>query len=188
MIFATENAVEDILANKKTQTRRLVKEKDMDYGLWDSKIPTVFTNKGKIKWQVGKDYAVQLGRGKHGLLYIPHSKILHSPSDCDYCKDAGKQNCVPPAGNHGWMPLRIKITGIRKERLLDITEEDAKKEGFKAETFYSAYLAAKDNFLIKIGQLYGHSWRAGFKCFCGSDGSADDWNPEVWVLEFEVKQ
>ncbi len=154
---------EMILDKTKCQTRRLVKEGDYE-------VTNPITAKGithvvnsKLRWQVGRDYAVQLGRGKHGLFY---------------CKNCTKGDCED-AFSHvaAQTPLRIKITSIRKERLLDISEEDAKKEGFKdRQDFFLAFCKIaekqiKENSDRKENPLYVSLCR---------------WNPEVWVLDFEV--
>lgn len=72
----------------------------------------------------------------------------------------------------------LKVTGVRVERLEDITQEDAIKEGVMVEEhdkeggFYE-----RDEFLylwnstIKKDQLQYYGWNA---------------NPYVWVIEFEV--
>jgi len=90
----------------------------------------------RLKWQVGKDYAAQPGRGK---------------------KSIGR---TPP------------IKEIRRERLWDITEEDAKEEGIKryCGDGYVGYY--KTRFLGLWNSIYRkpYRWRD---------------NPEVWVLEFE---
>ena len=83
MQFTRENA-EMVMAGRKTQTRRPVKAwwtvNDRDWhqlpgygqrGSLDAVIDctvSIFpTEKHRIKWQVGKDYAVQPGRGKHAI-------------------------------------------------------------------------------------------------------------------------
>lgn len=65
--------------------------------------------------------------------------------------------------------LRIVITEIRKEKLLDINEEDANKEGFNSvNDFLNAF--------SKANRKGKRIQRSDFI----------DWNPEVWVLNFEL--
>ncbi len=99
-----------------------------------------------------------------------HPKLRHAKSTLKY---------LPL--HFGWQPLRIKITGIRKERLLDISEEDARK--------YSDYKkVAKKATLI---DFYEENARKHIPRNCIiREGLAWDvmkslekWNPEVWVLE-----
>ena len=51
------------------------------------------TRRHKLRYETGKDYAVQPGRGKHAI-------------------------------------CRVRITDVRQERLLDISDGDVKAEGF----------------------------------------------------------
>lgn len=73
--------------------------------------------------------------------------------------------------------ILLEITKIRVERLNDISEEDAKAEGFDYSTHPSAIemgyaIGAKTNFRHTWQQIYGEaSWTA---------------NPWVWVVEFRV--
>ena len=165
MIFATDNAVEDILAGRKTQTRRLVKENENTWKKCGScsKFWAVKKN-NKIKWQVGRDYAVQVGRGKPRLWYCPKCKSMQHIAST-YQFDKFNYFCWK---HHIAEPLRIRITGIRKERLKEISEDDAKKEGFENRyRFWQAF--------DKINRY-------------NTKEDADFPNPEVWVLDFEVKK
>ncbi len=72
----------------------------------------------------------------------------------------------------------LKVTGVRVERLEDITQEDAIKEGVMVEEFdKEGGFYERDEFLhlwnstIKKDQLQYYGWDA---------------NPYVWVIEFEV--
>ena len=174
MIFQ-KDSVEKILNKTKVQTRRLVKEGDIETIL-DNEIVTVAhrraLGKWRMKWQVGRDYCVSFGRGKPGVLVCT----------CGACN-----NWIQPPlpRRFAWgcpitylKPLRIKITSIRKERLLDISEEDAKKEGFDSVL----------NFLNIFLQInYGKIPREVLQSI-GERVIAEEWNPEVWVLSFEVKK
>lgn len=136
MIFRGKEMCALVLSGQKTQTRRLVKLGETlitDSLLFGDRI---LMGSGYCKWQVGRTYAVQPGRGK---------------------KAVG----------------RIRITAIRRERLQDISEEDAIAEGMFKESHPIA---------LKPVTRYMHLWDSIHK----KPGTrfADD--PEVWVLEFEV--
>ena len=177
MIFTPEE-VEAILLNRKTQTRRLVKEGEdyfttFIYGKADnpahktiegSKI-VVVCNNNKVKWQVGKDYAVQVG--KKGL-WTDGKNIMPFINNNERLTNSFKKL--------GWKPLRIKIKSIRKEKLLDISEADAKKEGYEI----------KEDFLIEFYKLNIKKGRQFFKQNEGNIGRPKNWNPFVWVLEFSI--
>jgi len=140
MIFATTNAIQDILAEKKTQTRRLVKEGDIRMPIEGEKINCVgILNKNDptkiiLKWVVGKTYAVQSGRGKPCAWYCPKCKAIINklPKEFKEFKNKDKALQCSFCCYHGIMkPLRIRITSIRKEKLKEISLLDAKAEGFK---------------------------------------------------------
>ncbi len=176
---------EMILDGTKTCTRRLVKEGEdwLEYIKETPKEKQIVgvTSKPnfkkhtlKIKWQVGRDYCVSLGRGKAGLWYCPKCKAILIDKKFigkeiigEKCSECGLHENEKRTITAKFKPLRFKITGIRKERLLDLTEADTKKEGFKNKMdFLYAFL--------KINKL----WEENIKCP----------NPEVWVLDFKVKK
>jgi hypothetical protein len=150
MIFS-EKSVEGLLSGRKTQTRRLVKEHDFqrkddgsvcnefregNFEIVNKELIPLF----KRKWSIGKDYAVQLGRGRKGLSF------------------------------------RVKIVGIRKEKLLDICERDLRLEGYdNVNTFL------KEFYVINQGSIKKENMPAGKGFY-----QYYDWNPFVWVLDLEV--
>jgi len=98
--------------------------------------------------------------------------------DCD----DNLKNCWKPSI---FMPrwasrLTLRITGVRVERLQEISEGDAKTEGapFELGALESTILGAKAKY------------RSGFCRLWQSINGADSWelNPWVWVIEFEVIQ
>lgn len=146
-------------------------------------------------------------RGNPGLWYCLHCKHLYwkgkrGPdygyerygSYTDFNSKMETLKC-PDCSSFDFKPLRITITGIRKERLLDISEEDNLKEGYTpSEGWYPT------EFLWKFGELNKpHIPKGVFKqienrkmdgisdCDCNSC-LAIEWNPFVWVLDFEVKK
>jgi len=76
---------------------------------------------------------------------------------------------------------RIRIAGLRRERVQDISGEDAKAEGAGAMVKYSPGL-----------HHYSLGYRNGFKVLWDSiyKKAPHRWenNPEVWVVEFEVEE
>jgi hypothetical protein len=142
MIFHQLN---EIVTGDKTQTRRIVKPGEAyAYRYLGSKIehinsfsaaycpkmPTsmitkVFTPTGRVKWQVGKDYAVQPGRGEPGLYWLPSLRKWSKPEY--YIKT-----------DDFWRPLRIVIASIRIEHLLDINKNDVFEEGVDTHEEYRA--------------------------------------------------
>ncbi|WP_375144465.1 hypothetical protein [Escherichia coli] len=90
---------------------------------------------------------------------------------------------VPPADEIRWTPsihmprwasrLMLEITGVRVERLRDLSEDDAKSEGITPPSG---------------GVLPGWEYRINFRDLWMSIYGADNWetNPWVWVIEFKV--
>ncbi len=188
MIF---KQVDEILSGQKTQTRRVVKPGEFVYqhgnqnpdGIWA--IDTVFTlidnpekyeYKDRIKWAVGRTYAVVPRRGKpavwwaivdgipiwnHPVRYEP----FYQPGEPTDWENGHYVDLRHELEYQGFQPLRIRITAIRQERLQDISEADAKAEGVADAEAYRALWQAIN------GKTPGARW-------------AD--SPLVWVLEFEV--
>lgn len=71
--------------------------------------------------------------------------------------------------------ISLRITNIRVERLKEISEEDAKREG----VIYPANPGVEN---------YGNGYYANFRLLWESINGKGSWeeNPWVWVIEFEV--
>jgi hypothetical protein len=112
-------------------------------------------------------------------------------------KDQGFKIC------HRWRPsihmprwasrITLEITAVRVERLQDITEEDAQKEGVESvlyceERFWRAY---GHNPLPGGGELTAtRDAKRSFQTLWSSINGPDSWasNPWVWVIEFRRVQ
>ena len=70
--------------------------------------------------------------------------------------------------------ISLEITGVRVERLQDISEDDAIAEGVKNSLHLSGGRFANEN--------YAHLWWSIY-----GDGAWDK-NPWVWVIEFRMVQ
>lgn len=62
----------------------------------------------------------------------------------------------------------LEITDVRVEQLKDITEEDARKEGYEYDVEYALGNTAKGHFISEFKKIYPST-------------SEDSW---VWVIEF----
>lgn len=146
-----------VLEGRKTQDRRLVKPGDIleKRRYWPyipethilQLVETVSLSSGghiekrRLKWQVGKSYAVQTEFGKTNLYQYSNYHLrwdsIHDTGSPElgstyeqakqvYGKDwRGKMLGYP----NSWHAVRIRITGIRQEHVQDISEEDAIAEG-----------------------------------------------------------
>lgn len=111
-----------ILSGQKTQTRRLCKPGE-NWQIFPPIPATVLDKNGRIKWQVGRDYAIQVKRGGNAI-------------------------------------GRFRIKDIRREIVAQISEDDAKAEGFDG----------RNEFFTTWDSING----------------SDETNQYCWVIEFEV--
>ena len=200
ILFSTE-MVKAILEGRKTMTRRRVKDQP-DISEDDGYV--YFWNKGYAfdihKW---KEECVIGARYKTGyVLWVretwcndPRGSI-DSKSDCYYYK---ADFFDPDVWKGSWKPsifmpkeaarLFLKVTNVRIERLHDITEEDAIKEGVEMgihrilkSSKYKNYYDSKN----KCGAWY-NSPVDSFVSLWESINGYGSWikNPWCWVYEFE---
>ena len=147
-----------VLEGRKTMTRRIVPE-GTPLGNWDETI-------SKSRYKVGEVVAVAQAY-KDTCWTSPVLRLKDKP---------GWSNKMFVYA--GLMPHQIRITGVRVERLQDISDEDCKKEGleFRAGwTFHrhrGVFASPREAFAALIDKISGK----------GTWGS----NPWVFVYEFEL--
>lgn len=201
--------VRAILEGRKTQTRRLIKlpkplePDDMEFirmqdgypeGVravfesWDDccsfKLP--YGQTGDRLWV--KETFFEISRADRSRpIFAAVDRDFIYRANYDYRKDS---NSV--IGGENWKPsifmprrasrINLQITGIRVERLQDISEEDAKAEGVQIP-FVNFPQPADSKF--KVGDPLG-SYKDHYKCLWGIINGPDSWaqNPWVWVIEF----
>ena len=153
MIF---RQVKEILSGQKTQTRRECKSGE--YMVWDSdRHRNCVEANGRIKWEIGRNYAVVPKRGEMSVFYNPQTLEIW-PGDGFGVTIQRKKKAAIRAG---YVPLRIQITGLYCLPLHNITEEDALAEGVGSVAEYKELWE----------QINGNgSW---------------DKNPMVWEIAFE---
>lgn len=162
-----------LLAGEKTQTRRIAKPNkagaillaDCPYGsvgstLWVREAWTAwFQRKGIIT-----DWHDTPKRDRaHGL----HTQLAYRATE----PKAAKRWATPLFMPRWASRMSLKITGVRVERVQDISEADAKAEGAKPASM--GYPEA--------------TYRRGFQAIWHEINGAPSWNanPWVWVVEFE---
>lgn len=118
----------------KTQTRRPMRWGDRLVGTGFA----VANIGGNPRYEIGKTYAVQAGRGKRALWWKEDEDefvhcgdrvglgILYSDGDAL----PGEKIDKSWLWYHGYAPLRIRITSLRDEDVRQISAEDAAAEGF----------------------------------------------------------
>lgn len=192
MIFNTE-MVKALLDGRKTVTRRPVKV-DYERGM---KGPVVRGRNGEVSVLGFAPTAGLCPFGNVGdLIYVRETFRLFNRSDecgcSDYC------NC-PPSGTpiylatcgddseSKWKPsihmprtasrLTLKVTNVRIERVQDISEEEAIKEGINKHHQLPAF-KSPIGYHTSPAYAYEELWNSIY-------GNWDE-NPYVWAIEFEV--
>lgn len=152
MQYTLDRAIQ-IIHREKTETRRPVHEgetianvfKEID-GAYQWRKAVKRAN-GSIRYYVGQTHAVQPGRGKPVLQYNPQTlEILSNPVPDDVTD-------LRP-----FVQARIRILEIWRENVLNISEADAKAEGFKNKRgFWFAWIMMYDR--VGRRQIVRHeSW------------------------------
>jgi hypothetical protein len=93
MIF--QHMLDKVLGGTKRQTRRLVKEGETCHYV-GGHINKVLTAQGRIKYQVGRTYAVQPGRCKPAVTRIKILKIRRERASAITWPDANEEGCHHP--------------------------------------------------------------------------------------------
>lgn len=185
IIFNAE-MVRAILDGRKTQTRRIVKNVIPDNGIWLKK-PTK-TRSGTTTHILDATKHNLCPLGKIGdRLYV---REAFKAGVCTESTIAYKATHKPSDLEEGWyeeikwtpsihMPrkysrITLEITNIRVERLNDISNDDAKSEGYwygRGGGVPDKAITPSDQFPTLQEEIYG-------------DGSWSS-NPWVWVIEFK---
>lgn len=200
ILFSTP-MVQAILAGRKTQTRRIVKPQPDDDGLWDdTNIPHSLqsTLKGwngtvdatgesrefKAKADRGDILWVRESWTQNGLEYYRYKADWPDPAKGVFIGPA-----VPLKYRNKWKPsihmpytacrIWLKVTGVKVERVQDISEEDAISEGIEGKMAqWKDYSGSK--------QIHGFA-EVSFRTLWKSINGPESWNanPWVWVYTFE---
>ena len=207
ILFSSE-MVKAILKDQKTMTRRV--NSIGEYYISDKKCP--YGVVGDRLWvRETWYYEEHMHDSTEGTPDLPgdlYSHRLVFKADCpDYPVNVG-------VGQHGWRPsifmprwasrITLEITGIRVERLQDITEEDAEKEGMPDEVpmspvycpvcegrgFRDAYHPLSLGYM-EVDCTECDTARKKFKNLWDSingkkPGKTWKDNPWVWVIEFRM--
>ena len=185
ILFNTD-MVQAILDGEKTCTRRIVKGAIPDDAMWGY---TMFTPKGCISCRgvYADEYGEKFFRLPYqqgDILYVRETFIQAAAHTFWYKAD---NNSWMPEGLH-WKPsihmpkeaarIWLKVTDVRVERLQEITEEGAEKEGCRES------VDSKTKFRTSAILNFYEVWNSTIK---KSDLDRYGWNanPWVWVIEFE---
>ena len=192
ILFNTE-MVRAILDGQKTCTRRIAKGAIPDDAMWGY---TMFTPKGCISCRgvYSDGYGEKFFRlpcQQGDILYVRETwckgswvnekeRYYYKADDNDFLCTWHPSIHMPKEAARIW----LKVTGVRAERLLDITLEDIKKEGIWDD--YKTYSEEYLENLRKVAypKVFSKLWDSTIK---KSDLDRYGWNanPWVWVIEFE---
>lgn len=196
-----EHTWEKVLSGEKTQTRRLALPEPDGTGLFDceilrypnGKLSVCRLKKGETEWkvryQVGQTHAVVPKRGKSAIWIdskgnsvepVQYRGEYTAPDHEWQVMRIDKKEYYK---EKGFYPARIRITAIRREDVRQISDDDAKAEGFESkEDFWYTWVEMHDKYFLPkfryandAGSLleYGFFQRPAKRY-------------DAWVLEFEL--
>lgn len=210
ILFNTD-MVRAILDGRKTVTRRVVKPKMPDHCpscmhihsdfIYDKAAQNVYcASCGEFLNNGGFPYKPSYQPGD--ILYV--RETWNTNPLYDYGEESNeyvyKADYDGHAGDFGWRPsihmpkeaarIWLKVTDVRVERLKDITEEQAMKEGFSGircrcgGTAYACTDCYNSGWIEPPFVGFMYTWNSTIK---KADLDRYDWdaNPWVWVIEFE---
>jgi hypothetical protein len=211
ILFSTP-MVQALLAGRKTQTRRIVKEKAvpvrdeiidgkrmMKPAGWpllpESEYKEKFCNYGKpgdMLWV--RETLFQ--NGELGLEYVADKEWISEdiiPDDYGpYGGDYAFRN-IPNIHMPKWAArIWLQVEDVRVERLHDISEEDAIAEGCESRFHrcggFGYYEAGGETQSCECLSWEGGRYYMGFKDLWGEINGAESWdaNPWVWVVTYKV--
>lgn len=201
ILFSTQ-MVQAILEYRKTMTRRIVKPQPYKEGIWwrhPGNKPKAKKGTGSISSTIPPDefWSYLCPYGIVGdLLWVRETwepvpyeangiydtgsrteiRIRYKATDSEYFNKWHPSIYMPKAAARIW----LEITDIRVERLQDITESDAKAEGF--ESLYYAPAFDGDPFSGTVPA--SHFFKETFRELAKSNDIM--LNPWVWVICFKV--
>jgi len=177
--------VQAILAGRKTQTRRIIKPQPKGWN------PSGLVTDGNDTYKTGmcywclhgdQDYSEER-KSPYGVsgdrLWVretwaehPEGRILYRATDLYEEPLRWRPSIFMP---HSASRITLAITGVRIERLQEISEKDARKEGV--------------TLLISPARLQTEPYRNEFRMVWDEiNGKTWPWgsNPWVWVIEFKI--
>ena len=199
-----------VLAKRKTQTRRIITNKEMLEIIRNFDYPSSFFL-FYDRFFLNPDLRKRFLNNRRVMRYQENETVAIAQSYADITPQADWVNCMIRKEEIGWnnkmfvraedMPHHIRITQIRIERLQDISEEDCLQEGiFRSDTKYTQWGVASLRGEGKSGTTYGYSvlgygtWhlfpsvKKAYASLIDCISGKGTWesNPYVFVYDFEL--
>lgn len=192
-ILFSDQMVRAILDGRKTQTRRVIKGR----GLWSIEDADDYSNR---KWpgfedEYGTWCDMPCPYGAVGdRLWVRETWLCVTgepgPITCSYRADHGKTEFAglwkPSIHMPRWASrITLEITGVRVERLNEISHHDAMQEGLIEWT--DPPRVSSLHYGLSCADVWETNAPAAFKRLWESINGAGSWalNPWVWVVEFK---
>lgn len=205
-----------VLDGKKTQTRRLISGVDLGlyadgspfatdspYFDYHQTVQVVMKESGRVRWEVGKDHAVQAKRGgatiwwtdsvMFGKVYAHEHKLIMG----ELALDAYKRNFPKVADREaamlrdGWHRGAYRVTAIRREDVRKIGYDDCFAEGATGfVNYWRIWAGMHDKVIAKyidhVLEVYSTDPVAAFISVHSAmrDRPAELYDP--WVITYEV--
>lgn len=182
--------------DEKTQTRRIAKQQPERIEDIDGREAIRrFGQRGDRLW-VREDYRIVHQDGLYVQVeYMADNAILWKQLTSEDDAKLRRRKTPPSKVQPGRFMYRscsritLEVTGVRLERLQDISEEDARAEGVElsADPFTYGWKQYEETESAAEMVTYHSSARESFASLWRSINGADSWdaNPWVWVVEFK---
>lgn len=203
-ILFNAEMVQAILSGRKTQTRRIIKlpliDKNMGCELAGNELAGEVAAGDYRNCPLGKP-GVQLWVretwARYNIDQTTHDMAYRATTPTDWPKDGLWR---PSIHMPRWASrINLLITGVRVERLQDISEQDAESEGITGkeviiETRYEGgghveitanrffFVGGDDEGYESAGEAFAELWDS---IYGQKEGKSWQANPWVWVIEFE---
>ena len=188
-LIVVTSGVQAILDGRKTQTRRVIKPQPQDCIAW--KAYPEFWDKSSI-W-VNCSQRILCPYGQVGdRLWVRETCVLYKPELQDARMVIYKANLdTETASNMNWHPsihmprwasrITLEITGVRVERLQEITEEDAKAEGIIVSPLWRGGVYIP----YVLNDAYRKEYCKLWDSLNAKRGYGWDTNPWCWCISFK---
>ena len=190
-----------VIEGRKTQTRRIMKpqpicdEKGNPTAEWENIIDCKPRYKVCETLHIKEPYKIELIGGKYKVTFAFSDIVVDLPQSVSPEGILKVQNLMRKSktgycnklfvvkGLSEYFPHKIEITGVKAERLNDISDEDCLKEGIFEREKWS------------LGKYYQYEWNGekfqtpqqAFAALIDSINGKGTWNSNLWVWVYEFK-